>query len=157
MVPQSVLELVVLGAPPDSFSKPWPVDTATDVRVTELAFAQLDTVIRETRATRIEQAWCVADFLVEFVHGRRVITLGRLERSSRVARADSLHIWSGGRGLCESESVPGLHSHLVWANGWLYFPSDVDLETARSGDAQFSLLISAGDGRVPRLTVYALQ
>jgi hypothetical protein len=134
----------------------WPNDSLVDVRLTPLVGAQLDTIVAETRATRIEQAWCVSDFLLYRERGRRVITLLRMERSPNVSHADSLHIWSSRR-LCDDDYAPGIHSHILWADGWLYFPSPTDLETAAERNAPFNLLISAGEGQLPRLTVYALR
>jgi hypothetical protein len=133
----------------------WPNDSTVEVRMTPVFVAQFDTVVAETRATRTEQAWCVSDVLVQREHGRRVLTLSRMARSPNVSRADSLHIWASRR-LCEDDYAPGVHSHIV-ENTLLNFPSDTDLESAAARAAPFNLLVSAGVGRVPRLTVYALR
>ena len=134
----------------------WPPDSAVVVELAPMARAQVDTVIAETRASRIEQAWCVSEYSIRPAFGRRLIAIARLERSPNVARADSVTIWSH-RQLCDDPAAPSLHSHVIWAGGWLFFPSPTDLATAASRDAPFELLVSCGDDRVHRLTVYALR
>jgi hypothetical protein len=133
----------------------FPPDSSVDVRATPLVLAQVETIAVETRRSRIEQAWCAREYRLELAHGHTVVTVEALERSEYTGVADSIHI-SADRLLCD-DGIPGLHSHVIWAGGWLYFPSPTDLATAARGSAPFNLLLSAGDGRVTRLTVYALR
>jgi hypothetical protein len=133
----------------------WPPDSSVDVRATPLVLAQLDTIAAETRRSRVEQAWCAREYRLDLAHGHTVVTVEALERSQYVGVADSIHI-SADRPLCD-DGIPALHSHVIWAGGWLYFPSPIDYNTAANGSAPFHLLLSAGDGRVTRLTVYALR
>ena len=134
----------------------WPPDSSIDIRATPLALAQLDTIAGETRSSRIEQAWCTRGFRIQRSYGgRTLVTVSELERAHYTGTADSIHI-SADRPLCD-DGIPGLHSHVIWAGGWLYFPSPTDLATAARGSAPFNLLLSAGDGRVTRLTIYALR